>query len=391
MRNDFTTVHDRRHTRSIKWDKMNEVYNIDHGDEVLPMWIADMDYAVPDVIIQAMQERLQHPIFGYSYMCEGCKKALVDWNKRHHQWTIESEWILFQHGVIPAIASSIQTFTQKGDKILMTPPVYPPFFGIPTENEREVVYSPLIENQGTYTIDFDNFEQQLKKGVKLFILCNPHNPGGTVWTIEELRTIIQLCITYDVIILSDEIHSDLVFAPHQHTPIASLPEAKDAKIITCMAPTKTFNLAGIQAATMIVPCPTMRNQLEKQGVERGQMELNALAAAAYLAAYKEGEPWLLELKEELTRNMEYVIRELNEHVPAIKVSQPQSTYLLWLDGRGLNQTEEELMQRLLHDGKVALDPGSKYGKEGIGFLRMNVAAPFSLIEDGVQRIIRALK
>lgn len=387
---EFEQIINRKNTRSIKWDYMQETYGLAKTDDILPMWIADMDFAAPKVVIDAMRERLEHGVFGYSYICEACKDAVRDWLKTRHTWSIENEWMLFHHGVVPAIASVIETFTSIDDAILVTPPVYPPFFQVPGHMERTVVSCDMIENNGDYTIDFAKFEEALQQNVKLFILCNPHNPGGIVWKQNELKKIIELCTKYDVLILSDEIHADLVFEHSRHIPIASIAGAEAKRIITCVAPTKTFNLAGVQAAIMIASDEHIREKLNQNALAHGQMSLNPFAAAALKAAYEKGEPWLDELLPVISSNVDLVIEQFKISLPNIKIKKPEATYLLWIDYRETGLSEDEIMDKLLQKGKLALERGSKYGEAGIGFLRMNVACPPSLVQDGINRFIQAL-
>lgn len=386
----FEEVIDRRQTRSIKWDAIEERFGVDNPEDVLPMWIADMDFKAPDVVIQAIQETLNHGVFGYSYVCEACKDAVQNWLHTRHNWDVQHEWMLTHHGVVPAIASVVETFSTTGDKILITPPVYPPFFQVPGHLNREVVTCEMKEQHGTYSIDFEKFEAALQQNVKIFILCNPHNPGGIVWKKDELLTIIELCKRYDVLILSDEIHADLVFNGAKHIPLASIAGDAQDQIITCVAPTKTFNLAGVQASFMIVSNEQLREKLELNAQAHGQMNLSPFAAAALKAAYEDGGPWLDELLDTVSSNMDYVIEQFSEHLPKVHVKKPEATYLLWIDYRETGLTEDEMMTRLLHKGKLALEPGSKYGEAGVGFLRMNVACPPALVKDGVDRFIRSL-
>lgn len=386
----FEEIVERRETRSIKWDAMEGIYGIEDATDVLPMWIADMDFKAPEVVINAMRERLDHGVFGYSYICEACKDAVRNWLQTRHQWQTENDWMLFHHGVVPAISSVVETFTKKGDTILVTPPVYPPFFQVPGHMERTVVTCEMDENNGVYTIDFEKFETALQQNVKLFILCNPHNPGGIVWKEDELLKIAELCEKYDVLILSDEIHADLVFEGHQHIPLAAVANDQANRIVTCVAPTKTFNLAGVQAAIMIASDEKLREQLNQNALAHGQMNLSPFAAAALKAAYEEGGPWLKELLDTVSSNMDYVIAQFEQHLPNVKVRKPEATYLLWVDYRGTGLSEEEMMDKLLDKGKLALEPGSKYGEAGVGFLRMNVACPFETVKDGVERFIKAL-
>ncbi len=389
--NEFEQVIDRRNTRSIKWDQMQDTYGLEDIDDLLPMWIADMDFAAPKVVIDAMRERLEHGVFGYSYVCSECKDALQNWLQERHHWKINHEWMLFHHGVVPAIASVVETFTSDGDAILVTPPVYPPFFQVPGHLDRTVVTCELLEKDGIYSIDFEKFEEALQQNVKLFILCNPHNPGGIIWKMPELLKILELCTKYDVLILSDEIHADLIFETYQHIPIASIAGEEAKRIITCVAPTKTFNLAGVQAAVMIASDEGVREKLQQHALAHGQMNLNPFAAAALKSAYEKGGPWLAQLLETVSNNMDFVIEQFKIHLPKIKVNKPEATYLLWIDYRETGLSEDEMMEKLLHKGRLALEPGSKYGEAGIGFLRMNVACPPALVKNGVERFIKALE
>lgn len=386
----FDLVLQRRKTRSLKWDMMEKIYSLEDASQVLPMWVADMDFKAPQPVLDAIQDRLEQGILGYSYVCEGCKKSIISWFEKRHKWQIDSSTILFHHGVIPIIATVIETFTKPGDQIGMMTPVYPPFFNLPASQNRQITQVTLREQKGKYSIDFDMLEQTFKEGVKLFILCNPHNPGGIVWTNDDLQSIVDLAIQYDVMILSDEIHADLTTKGHQYTPLLSLPNASNAKIITAIAPTKTFNLAGIQAAMMVVPNEDLRAKLEQNAVAHGYTELNVFASAAVQAAYTYGAAWLDELLEYIDKNMDYCRNELNA-IQGIHVRKPEGTYLMWIDYRGTGLTEEEIMHQLLHIGKVALEPGTKYGEAGRGFLRMNVACPFETLQDGIERIKKALQ
>ncbi len=386
----FEQVIDRRQTRSVKWDRMETVYGIEDASDILPMWVADMDFAAPEAVIDAIKERLDHPVFGYSYICEECKDAVRTWLSERHGWETKNDWMLFHHGVVPAIASVVETFTSEGDGILVTSPVYPPFFHIPKIQGRQVIECVMNEQDGVYSIDFESFEKCLQQNVKLFILCNPHNPGGIVWKEHELKEMLRLCAKYDVLILSDEIHADLVFPGHTHLSLASLAGEEVNRIITCVAPTKTFNLAGVQVALMIATDENVREKLRMNAMFHGQMDLNAFAGAALTAAYKEGGPWLEELLTTVSSNMDYVIRELTTAVSGLKIAKPHGTYLLWIDYRDTGLTEKEMMDKLLHKGKLALEPGTKYGEAGRGFLRMNVAAPRATVEEGVKRFITAM-
>ncbi|GLC90511.1 MalY/PatB family protein [Lysinibacillus piscis] len=386
----FDETINRRCTNSVKWDAMEGIYGIQDASTILSMWIADMDFAPPMAVSTALQHHAANMVLGYNFVNAQTKQTVVDWQKNRHQWTIEKESVLFCNGVIPALANCITAFTNPGDKILISPPVYPPFAMIPKNNQREVVRCPLVEKDGTFVYDFEAFEQALAQDIKLYILCNPHNPGGYVWDEATLKEIVRLCAKYDVLIVSDEIHADLMLGDSTHLPLAKIAGDEINRIITCMAPTKTFNLAGIHIAYMIVTDKQKRTKLEALNMANGQGSINTFAPIALEAAYTEGVTWLDELLAYISNNMDYVIAELTA-IEGIHIVKPQGTYLLWIDYRALNLDEKELMKRLLEVGQLALDPGTKYGEEGRGFLRMNVACSFDTIKDAVQRFKRVFQ
>ncbi|CAM5218711.1 cysteine-S-conjugate beta-lyase OS=Ureibacillus acetophenoni OX=614649 GN=SAMN05877842_109141 PE=3 SV=1 [Ureibacillus acetophenoni] len=389
----FDAFYNRRNTNSLKWDQFKDrikaKYNVHDSDDILPMWVADMDFAIPEVITDAIKERLDHPIFGYSYVSDLCKQAIQNWFIKRHNWKIETNTILFQQGVVPAIASIIETFTEPGDKVCISTPVYPAFFNIPKAQKREVVAVDLTLRNNAYEYDFVALEDAFKTGVKVYILCNPHNPGGVVWSEKDLETLVQLCIKYDVLLISDEIHADIVFEGYKHIPTLMVKDAEKAKIITCIAPTKTFNIAGIHAAMMVVPDNRLRMELSQNLQAHGLGDLNILAAPAVQAAYEKGEEWLDSMIQYISKNMDYVVEELNK-IEGITVTKPNATYLLWIDYRETGLSESEMMERLLVKGRLAIEPGTKYEEAGRGFLRINVACPFETVKEGVERFKKSL-
>ncbi|MER2108325.1 MAG: MalY/PatB family protein [Solibacillus sp.] len=384
----FDETINRKQTQSYKWDKLKEVYNLENVEDLLPMWVADMDFAAPAVMSRAIEKRLATKVFGYTYADEDLKVAISHWFTTRHQWTIDPSTILFKQGVVPAIATIIETFTAPGDKIAMCTPVYPPFFNVPQAQNRLIVTCDLIENDGHYTIDFDALEQLFKDGAKLFILCNPHNPIGIVWSRQQLEQLVALCIQYDVYLLSDEIHADILFKG-PYTPIFTIDWIEKAKVITCIAPTKTFNVAGIQLAMVVAENPDIRKQLELTIQRHAELGPNIFALDAAKALYTDGAEWLDALLVYLQRNIDYVREQLNA-LDGISVQAPDGTYLMWVDTRATGFAEKALMQSLLTTGKLALEPGSKYGVAGTGFFRMNIACPFDVVKDGVERFKLAL-
>lgn len=382
----FHQIIDRKNTFSVKWGRTREVFGT---TDVLPMWVADMDFQPPEEVKKALEERIEHGIFGYTYVPPSTSDAIGQWLNIRHNWKIETEWILYSTGVVPSIATAIQAYTKKEDKVMLQSPVYTPFFEMIKKNGRTVVNSQLKLQEGRYEIDFADFESKLKEGVKLFLLCNPHNPGGRVWNEQELRTIGELCLKYDCLILSDEIHSDLIFKGNKHIPIASLDKRFEDITVTCIAPTKTFNLAGIQASAAVISNEKLRKSFKDELARQGFFTLSTFGIVGTEAAYRYGVKWLEGLMDYLEENKKTAVQFIKNEVPGISLIEPDGTYLLWLDCRKLKLTDHELKKRLLEKGKLALEPGPKYGPGGEGFVRMNIACPQEVLLDGLSRLKRA--
>jgi cystathionine beta-lyase len=355
------------------------------------MWVADMDFAAPAAVKEAVKKQIEHGVYGYTGIPASMKEAIQLWMKNRHGWEIETDWLLFNHGVVPSLGTAIQAFTEKGDSVLLQSPVYTPFFNMIERNERKVVNSQLVWKGNSYEIDFDDLENKItSQNVKLFLLCSPHNPGGRVWTKAELTKLAEICGQHNVIIVSDEIHSDLTADPYPHTPIAAIREEFKDFIVTCIAPSKTFNLAGLQSSSMIVPNKKLRTRLAEIQGQQGFSSLNMLAVTATEAAYREGGPWLDEAIEYIRGNIHLVTEFIEKELPKLHVMKPEGSYLIWIDCRSLGLSDEELMRKILHDGKLALGKGSQYRAGGEGFMRMNVACPRSLVEEGLARLKKAL-
>jgi len=384
----FNVLHSRKNTRSIKWDMLESVFN---HDDVIPMWIADMDFKSPDAINEALIERAKHGIYGYTAIDHDVKQAIMQWLERRHQWKVKEEWLAFSPGVVTSLHVAIQAFTEPQDKLLIQTPVYTPFFNVIEQHERTIVENPLIKENDHYKIDFDDFEEKLKQGVKAFVFCSPHNPVGRVWTKEELEEIGRLCIKYDVLILSDDIHGDLIFPGYKHIPIASISDDIADQTMTFMSPTKTFNIAGLQASYAIINNEERRQAFEDFASKQGFHSLNTMGNIALEAAYKHGDKWLDELMEVLDSHKKYVIDQFNEHIPEITVIDAEGTYLLWIDFSYLGLDDEKLHKFLIEKANVGLNPGIDYGKAGSQFMRMNIACPRETLEKAVQQIIDAIK
>lgn len=385
---DFQTVHNRKNTDSFKWDALKKVF---HTEDVLPMWVADMDFKAPKEVNDALIERAKHGIYGYTLISDRVREQIKKWVEEKHNWTIDPNWLSFSPGVITSLYVAISSFTEVNDKILLQTPVYTPFFNIIKNSGRKIVENPLHFNGEKYEIDFQDFEEKLRQGVKAFILCSPHNPVGRVWTKEELLEMGRLCLKYDVLILADEIHADLVFDSYQHIPIASLSEELSNQTITCMSPTKTFNLAGLQASYIITTDKRKRTILNQKLAEQGFSMLNTMGIVALEAAYKYGRPWLAKLMNVIEENKNYVRTRLHEETDGLLYTiDSEGTYLLWVDCHRLGLDDQALQKFMIEKAKVGLNPGSSYGKEGEQFMRINIACPKATLEEGVNRIIRAV-
>ncbi len=385
----FTEVTPRKGTRSVKWDMAEDLYQ---DKDILPMWVADMDFRIPDTVIQALEERVAHGIFGYTLPDNQLKEQVTRWLQHRHQWEIQPEWITYSPGVIPSLHMIVQSLTEESDHVLIQTPVYPPFYSVIEQHNRNLVKNPLVLENNQYTIDFKDFENKIiDNHVQLFILCNPHNPVGRVWSKDELTKMSEICLKHNVKIVADEIHADLIFSEAKHIPIASLSHDISDQTITCLSPTKTFNLAGLQVSYLVTANQALKEKVEKQFKNQGMGMLNTLGITALEAAYSKGEEWLSELLETLENHRNYVAQRFHEETNAIQVIPAEGTYLLWLDCRNLGLTHTELKSFMQKQARVGLNDGASFGEEGEGFMRLNIAAPKKIIEEGVNRIIKAVE
>ncbi|MEH7382919.1 MalY/PatB family protein [Bacillus sp. JJ1533] len=388
MKYNFDESISRLNTNSVKWD---EVENLFGDKEILPMWVADMDFKAPQPVIDALHKRVEHGIYGYTIRPNSYYEATVGWMKRRHNWTIEKEWICFTPGVVPALGIIVQNFTNQEDKILIQPPVYYPFMNVIEKNGREIVNNPLRFENDRYYMDFDDLEKKMDPSVKMIIISNPHNPVGRVWTKDELTKLGEICLKHNILVVSDEIHSDLVYEGNVHTPFASISKEFAQISITCTAPSKTFNLAGLQTSNIIIPNEELRESFNKALEDRFIGMTNTFGVTALIAAYEEGDEWLDQLLVYLKENLEFLKKYIKTTIPEVKVIEPDATYLVWLDCRELGLEAKQLEEVIQKQGKVAFDEGYIFGKEGDGFTRINIACPRSLLEEGLKRFSQALK
>jgi cysteine-S-conjugate beta-lyase len=380
---DFGKTTNRFNTNSYKWDV---------GHEELPMWVADMDLETSPVIVEAMQKRLNHKIFGYTNVPDAYYHAVAQWWKKRHDFHVEKEWIMFCTGVVPAISSIVRKMTKVEDKVLVLSPVYNIFYNSIINNQREVLTSDLIYRDNGYSIDFNDLEEKLAEpDTTLMIFCNPHNPIGKVWDKHVLEKIGNLCIKHQVLILSDEIHCDLVHPLHRYIPFASVSDEIAQNSITCVAPTKTFNLAGLQTSSIIVPNPEIR-KLVKRGINTDEVaEPNVFAIEAAIAAFTQGEPWLESLLDYLMANKELIEHFISSQLPVLQVIQSEATYLAWIDCSNVTTDTKYLCEFIRKETGLYVSEGSIFGRNANHFIRLNYACPKKRLTDGLQRLKRGIE
>ncbi|WP_143322468.1 MalY/PatB family protein [Clostridium sp. HBUAS56010] len=370
---DFDQSVDRRNTNCLKYDFAE---HRGKPKDILPLWVADMDFKAPEPVLEALTHRVEHGIFGYSEALEDYFEAIKDWMEKKHGWAVERRWLVKTPGVVFALAMAVKAFTEPGDAVMIQQPVYYPFSEVIEDNDRKIVDNTLVLSEdGVYRMDLLDFEKKVVENhVKLFFLCNPHNPVGRVYTKEELEKLGEICVRHNLIVVSDEIHQDFVYQG-RHQVFASLNDELKKRTITCTAPSKTFNIAGLQVSNIFIPSGQLRAGFKKQVAASGYSQLNTLGLTACEAAYRHGDAWHEELMEYLKGNLSFVREYLKENLPQIKLVEPEGTYLIWLDFRQLGLTEEEREDLIVKKAGLWLDSGAIFGPAGEGFERINIACP----------------
>ena len=385
---DFDTVPNRRGTNCFKYDFAREM---GMPEDVLPLWVADMDFPTAPAVLERLHALAEHGIFGYTGVKDTYFSAVHNWYAQRFGWETQRSWLVTTPGVVFAIAIAIRAFTQKGDAILIQQPVYYPFANKVTENDRQLVVNPLVLKNGRYEMDFADMERKIVDyHVKMLLLCSPHNPVGRVWTKEELLRVGEICQKHGVLVVSDEIHADFTYAGHTHRVFASVKSEFADFTITCTAPSKTFNLAGLQNSNIFIPNRQLRHAYKKELSACGCGGTNCMGMAACQAAYEAGADWLEQLKQYLAGNVAYIRQFLREKLPDIALIEPEGTYLVWLDLRKLGLTEQQQRQLIVQDAKLWLDTGTLFGQGGEGFERINIACPRTTIEQAMQRLEHAV-
>lgn len=378
MRYNFDEIVQRRGTNSYKWDSADDA-------DVLPMWVADMDFRTAPAIIEALQQRVAHGIFGYTRVPDAYYEAVINWFGRRHNWKIQKDWMIYTSGVVPALSAVIKALTQPGDKVLVQTPVYNCFFSSIRNNGCEIVSNPLVYKENTYVIDYEDLERKVAdEKVKILLLCNPHNPAGRVWSKEELTRIGEICIRHGVWVVSDEIHCELVYTGYTYTPFASISEEFLHHSVTCISPSKSFNIAGLQIANIVSADEEVRRRIDKAININEVCDVNPFGVIATIAAYNEGEEWLLQLLDYLKGNYECMKTFCEVSLPNFPITRLEGTYLVWMDCRSLPYPSEELEEKLVKEEKLWLNAGTMYGAEGEGFMRWNIACPRAVLLKGLK-------
>ena len=388
MKYDFDKVVDRTGTESLKWVFPRKVLKV---EDAIPMWVADMDFEAPPAVVEALARRAAHGVFGYPLVPPSFWQAAIGWLGRRHGWEVRKEWMTMTPGIVPALNYAVRAFTKPGDGVIIQTPVYFPFYHAVENNGRRVVRNPLLFDGRRYTMDLDDLERKIDQGGRILVLCSPHNPVGRVWTRAELEAVGRLAVEHDLLVVSDEIHHDLVFKGGRHVPFASLSPALAERTVTCIAPSKTFNIPGLATAAAIASNPDLlkafEDEKERAGFELGQV----FGIVGFEAAYAHGGDWLDELLPYLEANVDFLEKFLEERLPRVRLIRPEGTYLALLDCRGLGLEPASLNDFFLKEARVYFNDGAMFGEEAAGFVRINFACPRALLRQALERVARAVK
>lgn len=388
-RYDFGKIVDRRGTGALKIDALQERYG---NAGLLPLWVADMDFETPSFIIRALRQRLEHPLFGYTVEPEEYRMSVIEWIASHHEWKVEPEWLSYIPGIMKGIGMTVNVFVKEDEKVIIQPPVYHPFRITPQENGREVVYNPLRENEdGSYSMDFENLETVADGKCRMLILSNPHNPGGVVWDRETLIRLADFCYRRGILVISDEIHCDMALWGNRHIPFATVSEEASACSITFGAPSKTFNIAGIVSSYAIVPDRNIRRRFFGWMKANELNEAPLFAPIATIAAFRKGEPWRREMLRYVEGNIDFVMDYCKKYLPAVKPLRPQASFLIWLDCRALKLNHDRLLHLFVNKARLALNDGEMFGPGGEGFMRMNVGTPRAVLRQAMEQLRQAVE
>ncbi len=385
----FDNIVDRKNTNSVKYDLIKEVFGT---DDLIPMWVADMDFNTPPFILNAMEKRIKHPILGYNFRPESYNNAIKYWLKTRYDWDVDSAQLTFSPGVVSGLMMAMTAFTNPGDKVIVQPPVYFPFFTTIKENKRKLVYNPLTVNNEFYSMDFDNLKDIIDNETKAIIISNPHNPVGRAWKKYELQQLVDICYTHGILIFSDEIHSDFVFSPHKHIPIASI-SIKAAEItITIMAPSKTFNMAGLSTSFVVIQNDKNLKRYNKELEAYHLLQGNIFGTVGAEAAYsQEGAQWVDEIVSYIDENIDYVVNFISTNIPQIELRKPEATYLLWLNMKAFNFTSKGLSDFFTNKVKLGVNKGVIFGPGGDGYVRINVATSRAIVKEAMLRLKIAIE
>lgn len=387
MKYNFDTVIDRSKNNSAKYDERIKKFGT---DKVIPLWIADMDFRTAQPIIDALKNRAEEGIWGYTSRPDSYFEAIVDWQEKRNNWKIDKKLMSWSLGVVQTISATVKLFTPENGNVLIQTPVYSEFYDMTEAWNRNVIENQLVENNGSWSIDWNDFEEKLKIA-DLFVLCNPHNPLGIVWSEDDLRQMMELCIKYRVLVLSDEIHSDLIFHNKKHIPSASISEEIRSNVITAISGTKTFNMAGLQASAVVFPNSHIKSVYDHYWQCMDIHRNNAFSLTAMEVAFREGEEWLEQLLPYISDNFDFIVNFCKENIPRIKTYAPDATYLMWLDCRELNMTNEELNDFFIHKAGLGLNAGNSFGRSLNGYMRLNVACPRSILKQAMEQLHNAVK